>query len=66
MAEQELLDTIEEIRQKKFGDLPADLVKEIVLIESNFTDNRQEACKWISAGIDAHLEKLSGAKQTGV
>ena len=41
--EEELLDTIEEIRKQKFPDVPADLVKQIVLIERDYTDNRQEA-----------------------
>ncbi len=66
MAEQELLETIEGIRQKKYDDVPAELVKEIVLIESDFTDNRQEAYKRIAAAIDAHLKKTSEAKQAEV
>lgn len=53
--EQELLDTIEEIRTKRYLDLPAELVKRIVLIERDFTDNRQEAYKRISQVIDGHL-----------
>ena len=52
----ELLDTIEEIRKKSFPGLPADLVKDIVLIEQNFTDNRQEAYKQISNAVDAYLK----------
>jgi hypothetical protein len=55
--EYELLDTIEKIRAEKFPDLPADLVKKIVLIERDFTDNRPEAYKRISQVIDAHLSK---------
>ena len=53
----ELLDTIEEIRKNSFPELPADLVKDIVLIEQNFTDNRQEAYKQISSAIDAYLSE---------
>ncbi len=34
-GDEELLDTIEEIRKSKFSHLPADLVKEIALIEAN-------------------------------
>lgn len=66
MAEQELLDTIEEIRQKKFGDVSAELVKMIVLIESKYTDNRQEAYKRIAAAIDAHLEPAHDANKVEV
>lgn len=55
MAEEELLDTIEQIRKAKFPDLPADLVKQIVLIEKDFTEDRHEAYKRIGEVIDAHL-----------
>lgn len=59
--EQELLDTIEKIRQQKFPEVPADLVKQIVLIERDFTDNRQEAYKRISQAIDAYLDNSAAA-----
>lgn len=55
--EHELLDTIEDIRTKKFPEMPADLVKQIVMIERDFTENRQEAYKRISHAIDEHLAK---------
>jgi hypothetical protein len=58
--ENELLDTIEAIRKKKFPELSADLVSEIVMIEKNFTDNRQESYKRISQVIDKYLEKAEG------
>jgi hypothetical protein len=61
--EQELLDTIEEIRKKKFPELPTELVKQIVLIERDFTDNRQEAFKRISGIIDEHLNNNPAAKK---
>jgi len=54
--EDELLNTIEEIRKRSFPGLPADLVKEIVQIEQNFTDNRQEAYKQIGRAVDAYLK----------
>ena len=60
-ADEELLDTIEQIRKEKFPQLPAELVKEIVLIERDFTDNRQEAYKRISKTIDIHLAKKVGS-----
>lgn len=63
---EELLDTIEQIRKEKFADLPADLVKEIVLIEADFTDNRQEANRRITQAIDTYMEKLAAQKETGV
>lgn len=53
--DQDMLDTIEEIRRKMFPELPADLVKQIVSIEREFTENRQEAFKRISQAIDVHL-----------
>jgi hypothetical protein len=53
--EQDLLDTIEDIRKTKFPDLPAELVKQIVRIERDYTDNRPEAYKRITQAIDAHM-----------
>ena len=40
---------------RSFQKLPADLVKQIVLIERDFTENRQEAYKRISQAIDEYL-----------
>jgi hypothetical protein len=59
----ELLDTIEEIRKKSFPELPADLVRDIVLIEQNFTDNRQEAYKQIGSAVDAYLKRTSNDRE---
>ena len=59
-AEDDLLDTIEEIRKGKFPDIPAELVKEIVLIERDYTDNRQESYKRIAQAIDAYMAKKTG------
>jgi len=53
--DQELLDTIEEIRKKHFPEIPADLVKQLVGIERDFTENRAEAYKRITQAIDSHL-----------
>ncbi len=59
--EQDLLDTIEEIRLGKCPDIPAELVKQIVLIERDYTDNRQEAYKRITQAIDTHMaNKVAG------
>ena len=63
--EQELLDTIEKIRADKFSDIPADLVKQIVLIERDFTDTRQEAYKRISQVIDAYIDNAAANKKAG-
>ena len=53
--DQDLLDTIEEIRMQEFPEVPAELVKQIVLIERDFTENRHEAYKRISQAMDIHL-----------
>ena len=63
--EQELLDTIEEIRKRKFSEVSADLVKQIVSIEMDFTDNRLEAHKRIAEALDAHLAEVAAAKAKG-
>lgn len=64
-AEQELLDTIEQIRKQKFPEVPADLVEQIALIERDFTDNRTEAYRRISQAIDAHLDKADAKEEEG-
>ena len=53
--EQDLLDTIEEIRAKHFPSLDDELVKKIVSIEKGYTENKSEAHKRISEALDAHL-----------
>jgi hypothetical protein len=63
--EEELLDTIEKIRADKFADIPADLVKQIAIVERDFTDNRQEAYKRISQIIDAHIDNAAANKKGG-
>lgn len=64
--EQELLDTIEEIRQKSFPELPAELVRQIVAIERDFTENRPVAYRRIEKCVGEYLEKASPAKKVGV
>jgi len=64
--EQELLDTIEEIRQKSFPEIPAELVKQIVVIERDFTENRQEAYRRIEKSVGEYLAKTSPTKKAGV
>jgi hypothetical protein len=61
----ELLDTIEAIRKEKFPEVPAELVEQIVLIERNFTDNRQEAYRRIGQAIDTHLTSQASPKKAG-
>jgi hypothetical protein len=53
--DEELLDTIEQIRRERFPKLSADLVKKIVAIEQEFPDNRLEASRRISQAIDDEL-----------
>jgi hypothetical protein len=61
--EQELLDTIEEIRKKRFPEISPELVKQIVQIERDFTENRQEAYKRITQAVDAHLSNATPAHE---
>ena len=63
--EQELLDTIEEIRKKNFPEIPAELVKQIVLVEKDFTDNRPEAYRRIEQAITDHLSKHPVTEKAG-
>lgn len=63
--EQELLETIEEIRRKNFPEIPAELVKQIVLIEKDFTDSRQEAYKRIDKAITDYLNNKPPTEKAG-
>jgi len=63
--ENELLDTIEELRKQKFPDVPAELVEQIATIERNFTENRPEAYKRIVQAIDTHLAVQASGKKAG-
>ena len=63
--EQDLLDTIEKIRHQKFPEIPTELVKQMILIERDFTDNRQEAYKRISQVIEEYLDKNAAAEKEG-
>jgi hypothetical protein len=64
-GDEELLDTMEQIRKAKFADISAELVREIVLVEANYTDNRVEAYRRLEKVIDAYLEKQAAAKVVG-
>ncbi len=62
-AHEDLLETIEEIRKQQFSDLPSELVKQIALIERDFSENRQEAYKRIAHAIDEYLNKNPVARK---
>ena len=55
--EQHLLDTIEQIRMERFPEVPAGMVKRIVMAERDHADNRQLAYKIVSSVIDEYLQK---------
>jgi uncharacterized protein involved in exopolysaccharide biosynthesis len=59
--DEELLDTIEEIRRDRFPNLSAALVKAIVATEQEFPDNRSEAFRRISDAIDEQLSRKGEA-----
>lgn len=54
-SDQDLFETVEEIRKRSFPTLPAELVRQIITIEKEFTENRQEAYRRISEALDAYL-----------
>lgn len=59
--EEELLDTIEEIRRKQYPELPAELVKQIICTEQAYPDDRSEASRRISEAIDQQLNREGDA-----
>jgi hypothetical protein len=59
--EEELLDTIEEIRRKQYPELPAELVKQIIRTEQAYPDDRSEASRRISEAIDQQLNREGDA-----
>ena len=56
----ELLATIERIRSERYPDLPKDLVKKIINIETDFTEDPVEAHKRISNAIDEYFNNEKG------
>ena len=60
--EEDLLDTIEQIRRQRFPSLPTDLIERIVSIERKHTDDRQQAYKQISVAVDEYLEARAPKK----
>jgi len=61
----DLLETIEEVRKQEFPELPDGLVKQIVIIERDFPDNRQESYKRISSLIDEYVASMSKDRENG-
>jgi hypothetical protein len=59
--EEELLDTIEEIRRKQYPELPAELVKQIIRTEQAYPDDRSETSRRISEAIDQQLNREGDA-----
>jgi ribonucleotide reductase beta subunit family protein with ferritin-like domain len=54
----DLLSTIMELRQKQFRDLPEDLVREIVEIETRYAEDRTEALKRVDQALERYLNHL--------
>jgi hypothetical protein len=65
VTDQELLDTIERIRTQVFSEIPAELVRDIVLIEQDYTENRTEAYKRVMAAVDAYLDRPTVSRSPG-
>lgn len=53
----ELAETIHELRIKKYGDLPEDLITKILEIETENFEDRIEAGKRISKAIEDYLSR---------
>lgn len=51
----DLHETIENVREKQFPELPKALVYNLIKIQSDFMNNPREAQKRIEAEIDTHL-----------
>jgi len=51
----DLLDTIQQLRQEKYPNLPETLVAEIIVAEEESPENRQEALRRIREIIEAYL-----------
>jgi hypothetical protein len=60
MADDELTETIEAIRQQQFPDVPADLVRKIIDIERDYAEYPAEAYKRMTQAIDNSLESANG------
>jgi hypothetical protein len=59
-TENELIETIQKLREEKFPDLPKELVTEILKIESEFVEDRNEAFNRISHIVEDYLDTNEG------
>jgi RIO-like serine/threonine protein kinase len=57
-----LIKTVQDLRYKKYPDLPEDLVNEILKIEIECTDDRVEALKRIRLVVENYLNKGATGK----
>jgi hypothetical protein len=56
----DLLSTILELRQMRFPNLPEDLVKEIVSIETDYAEDRAEGFKRVNQALERYLNSSAG------
>lgn len=66
MTDRDLLETIESIRETRFPNLPGNLVRDILLIESEYTENRTEAYRRVIDAIDTYLADRASGQITGL
>ena len=59
----DILSTILELRQTRYPSLSADLVKEIVSIETDFAEDRTEGFKRVNQALERYLNTSSGNDQ---
>ncbi len=57
---EDILSTVEEIRSKKYPDIPEELVKQIIEVEAEYLEQRSEAAKRISKLIGDHVGEREG------
>ena len=58
--ENELITTIQELRREKFPDLPEELVTEVLKVEAEYVEDRNEAFSRISRLIEHYLDPDGG------
>jgi uncharacterized protein Yka (UPF0111/DUF47 family) len=54
----DIIETLESIREKKYPEIPSDLVKEIVESEYETLENRKESLNRVSNLVESYLEEV--------
>ena len=60
MTTHDLLETMETLREARYAELDAQLVRDVVAAQADYMANPAEAFKRISQAVEAYLQRRAG------